>query len=108
MEPIFIDMRVVCVAKKVKNLNEPAFDLILQDFKGLITFQVMIQPHNRHASFSLYVSALACTDTAALLMGNISQPCCIQSVADLGGRTRRALPTDQNFFNFIGFSIKYY
>ena len=31
--------------------------------------QVMIQPHNRHMSFSLYISALAVSDTAALLSG---------------------------------------
>ena len=29
----------------------------------------MIQPHNRNKSFSLYISALAATDTIALLKG---------------------------------------
>ena len=29
----------------------------------------MIQPHNRHMSFSLYIAALAVSDTAALLSG---------------------------------------
>ena len=29
----------------------------------------MIQPHNRHMSFSLYIAALAVSDTAALLCG---------------------------------------
>ena len=32
-------------------------------------FQVMIQKHNRHLSISLYISALAVTDTIALLTG---------------------------------------
>ena len=31
--------------------------------------QVMIQPHNRHMSFSLYICALAVADTIALLNG---------------------------------------
>ena len=29
----------------------------------------MIQPHNRHISISLYISALAVTDTVDLLLG---------------------------------------
>ena len=29
----------------------------------------MIQPHNRHISFSIYISALAVTDTIALVEG---------------------------------------
>ena len=33
--------------------------------------QVMIQKHNRHMSFSLYISVLAVADTVALLIGNI-------------------------------------
>ena len=32
-------------------------------------FQVMIQRHNRHMSISYYISALAVTDTIALLIG---------------------------------------
>ena len=32
-------------------------------------FQVMIQRHNRRMSISLYISALAVTDTIALLIG---------------------------------------
>ena len=35
----------------------------------LYFIQVMIQPHNRHMSFSLYIAALAVSDTAALLSG---------------------------------------
>ena len=35
-------------------------------------FQVMIQPHNRHMSFSLYISALAVADTTVLLNGKCS------------------------------------
>ena len=31
----------------------------------------MVQPHNRHMSFSLYISVLAVTDTIALLKGKI-------------------------------------
>ena len=31
----------------------------------------MIQPHNRQASFSAYISALAVSDTAALLNGKL-------------------------------------
>ena len=31
----------------------------------------MIQPHNRHMSFSVYISALAVADTAALLNGKL-------------------------------------
>ena len=34
-----------------------------------IIFQVMVQRHNRHMSFSLYISALAVNDTIALLIG---------------------------------------
>ena len=34
-----------------------------------IAFQVMIQKHNRHMSFSLYISALAVSDTVALISG---------------------------------------
>ena len=34
-----------------------------------VTFQVMIQPHNRNMSFSLYISALAVSDTIVLLVG---------------------------------------
>ena len=30
----------------------------------------MMQPHNRHMSFSLYISALAVSDTVVLLIGN--------------------------------------
>ena len=35
----------------------------------------MIQPHNRHMSFSLYISALAVTDTIALLKGTEMADC---------------------------------
>ena len=31
----------------------------------------MIQKHNRHISFSLYIAALAVSDTAALISGNL-------------------------------------
>ena len=31
-------------------------------------FQVMVQPHNRHMSFSLYILALAVTDSVTLLV----------------------------------------
>ena len=34
-----------------------------------ILFEVMVQRHNRHMSFSLYISALAVSDTVALLIG---------------------------------------
>ena len=37
--------------------------------KTSIVFQVMIQKHNRHMSFSLYISVLAITDTITLLAG---------------------------------------
>ena len=33
----------------------------------------MIQPHNRHMSFSLYISALSVTDTIVLVNGNYFQ-----------------------------------
>ena len=36
----------------------------------LFEFQVMMQPHNRHMSFSLYISALTVSDTVVLLIGN--------------------------------------
>ena len=36
-------------------------------------FQVMIQPHNRHMSFSVYISALAVADTTVLLNGKSSE-----------------------------------
>ena len=36
-------------------------------------FKVMIQPHNRNMSFALYISALAVSDTIALLIGNYSE-----------------------------------
>ena len=36
---------------------------------SLSMFQVMIQHHNRHMSISYYISALAVTDTIALLIG---------------------------------------
>ena len=36
---------------------------------SLFHLQVMIQSHNRHMSFSLYICALAIADTAALLNG---------------------------------------
>ena len=42
------------------------------EFIYLFTYsliEVMIQPHNRHMSFSLYISALAVTDTISLLIG---------------------------------------
>ena len=32
-------------------------------------FQVMVQPHNRHMSFSIYISVLAVADTVVLLGG---------------------------------------
>ena len=32
----------------------------------------MIQPENRHMSFSFYIAALAVSDTAALLIGKSS------------------------------------
>ena len=32
-------------------------------------FKVMIQPHNRHMSFSVYICALAVTDTMSLCVG---------------------------------------
>ena len=35
-------------------------------------FQVMIQPHNRKISFSLYISALAVADTIVVVSGKIS------------------------------------
>ena len=45
---------------------------ILNDFifeVSDINFQVMVQRHNRHMSFSLYISALAVTDTVVLICG---------------------------------------
>ena len=39
----------------------------------LYIFQVMVQRHNRHMSFSLYISVLAITDTISLLIGRIYQ-----------------------------------
>ena len=33
------------------------------------SFQIMMQKHNRHMSFSLYISVLAITDTIALVIG---------------------------------------
>ena len=38
---------------------------------NIFEFQVMIQPHNRQMSFSLYISALAVSDTVVLIMGKI-------------------------------------
>ena len=35
----------------------------------VLFFQVMIQAHNLRMSFSLYISALAVTDTICLLIG---------------------------------------
>ena len=35
---------------------------------NFLLFQVMIQPHNRQMSFSLYISALAVSDTMAVLI----------------------------------------
>ena len=35
----------------------------------ILLLQVMIQPHNRHASFSLYIAALALSDTVVLSAG---------------------------------------
>ena len=37
----------------------------------LFILQVMIQPHNRHMSISLYISVLAVADTIALLLGKL-------------------------------------
>ena len=34
-------------------------------------FQVMVQPHNRHMSMSLYIAALAISDTFSLLVGKM-------------------------------------
>ena len=45
---------------------------ILKDFifeASDINFQVMVQRHNRHMSFSLYISTLAVTDTVVLICG---------------------------------------
>ena len=39
-----------------------------------IYYQVMIQKHNRQMSFSLYISALAVSDTFFLLNGEASIP----------------------------------
>ena len=39
------------------------------DVNHLNFIQVMIQPHNIHMSFSLYICALAVADTIALLNG---------------------------------------
>ena len=36
-----------------------------------IYFQVMIQPHNRRLSFSLYICALSVVDTMVLLTGEL-------------------------------------
>ena len=44
--------------------------LILSIFSCHI-FQVMVQSHNRRMSFSLYISALAVTDTVVLLCGKL-------------------------------------
>ena len=35
-------------------------------------FQVMTQKHNRHLSFSLYISMLAVTDTVVLIVGELA------------------------------------
>ena len=32
-------------------------------------FQVMIQPHNRHMSFSVYICVLSVADTVSLIIG---------------------------------------
>ena len=43
---------------------------MLQKRSGLMFLnQVMLQPHNRRMPFSLYISALAVTDTVVLLNG---------------------------------------
>ena len=42
-------------------------------FIAWVTFQVMMQKHNRHMSFSLYISMLAVTDTICLLIGEFFQ-----------------------------------
>ena len=34
-------------------------------------FQVMVQPHNRHMSMSLYIAALSISDTFSLLVGKM-------------------------------------
>ena len=35
-------------------------------------FQVMIQPHNRGMSLSIYISAVAVADTITLSIGNLN------------------------------------
>ena len=39
---------------------------------GLCFIQVMMQPYNRHMSFSIYISALAVSDTIAMLIGELA------------------------------------
>ena len=34
-----------------------------------LSFQVMVQKHNRHMSMSLYISSLAVSDSVALVVG---------------------------------------
>ena len=41
-------------------------------------FQVMIQPHNRQMSFSLYISALSIADTMVVLTGKSDELYCIK------------------------------
>ena len=40
-----------------------------------LLFQVMMQPYNRHASFSLYISVLAVSDTIVLSTGMSNKTC---------------------------------
>ena len=47
-------------------------DLLLKGLLVLFCFQVMIQAHNRHMSFSYYVAALAVSDTLSLLIGELT------------------------------------
>ena len=39
----------------------------IQKMISVFVFQVMVQPHNRHMSFSVYISALSISDTISLL-----------------------------------------
>ena len=65
---------IIIHANSVQNVTVLSFNSILNgkkrsSFHWMLLTQVMMQPHNRRVSFSLYISALSITDTIALMLG---------------------------------------
>ena len=66
---IVVWLVIHCLAIATEMFTDILKPFFLQMNAGKVMFQVMMQKHNRHMSFSLYISMLAVTDTICLLIG---------------------------------------